>query len=308
VPELLLTAGISYDHLEYPDNFRFPPISAGTTTRNLLAPKGAIVWSPIPELTLRGAYSEGLGGVTVDDIFRLEPTQLGGFSQTFQSTVSESEVGSIAGAKYQTYGGAVEIKLPTRTYLTLQGQYIGSRSDEDIGVFYDAGGLPPPVQISPGSAREELRYREMTFWATLNQLIARDWSVGIDYRYTDSKLRWHYPTVPTVDPGLAPLNRTERGKLHQIDAFLQFTHPSGVFARAEALEFLQNNSGYTPARPGKDFLQVNLLAGYRFWHRRAELTFGILNVGGDDYHLNPLNFYTELPHSRVFMGRVRLSF
>jgi len=308
VPELLLTAGISYDHLEFPDNFRFAPINAGSTSRNLLAPKGALVWSPGPAVTLRGAYSEGLGGVTIDDSYRLEPTQLGGFNQTFRSVVPESEVGSLAGAKYQTYGGALEIKLPTRTYLTLQGQYLSAESDENIGVFYDTGDLPPPAQISPGALREELRYREMTFWATLNQLIGRDWSVGIDYRYTDSKLRWHYPTVPTVNPGLAPLNRTERGKLHQSDAFLQFTHPSGFFGRAEALYFLQNNSGYTPARPGKDFVQVNLLAGYRFWHRRAELTFGILNIGGDDYHLNPLTFYTELPHSRVFMGRVRLSF
>jgi Tfp pilus assembly protein PilF len=308
VPELLLTAGISYDHLEFPSNFRFPPINGGSTSRNLLAPKGAVVWSPGPAVTLRGAYSEGIGGVTIDDSYRLEPTQLGGFNQTFRSVVPESEVGSLAGAKYQTYGGAIEIKLPTRTYLTLQGQYLGASSDEDIGVFYYAGGLPPPPQISPGALHEELRYREMTFWATFNQLIARDWSVGLDYRYTDSKLRWHYPTVPTVNPGLAPLNRTERGKLHQTDAFLQWTHPAGFFGRAEALWYVQDNSGYTPTRPGKDFVQVNLLAGYRFWHRRAELTFGILNVGGDDYHLNPLNFYSELPHSRVFMGRVRLSF
>lgn len=308
IPQLLVTAGISYDHLEFPDNFRFPPINAGSTHRNLLAPKGAVVWSPGPALTLRGAYSEGIGGVTIDDSYRLEPTQLGGFSQTFRSVVPESEVGSLAGAKYQTYGGAIEVKLPTRTYLTLQGQYLSARSDEDIGVFYDAGGLPPPAQISPGALHEELRYREMTFWATLNQLIARDWSVGLDYRYTDSRLRWHYPTVPTVSTNLAPLNRTEHGKLHQTDAFVQFTHPSGIFGRAEAQWFLQNNFGYTPARPGKDFVQVNLLAGYRFWNRRAELTFGILNVGGDDYHLNPLNFYSELPHSRVFMGRVRLSF
>jgi Tfp pilus assembly protein PilF len=307
-PELLLTAGISYDHLEFPDNFRFAPISAGSTSRNLLAPKGSIVWSPDPAVTLRGAYSESQGGVSSEDVFRLEPTQLGGFNQSFQSVVSESEVGSLAGAQYQTFGAALEIKLPTRTYLTLQGQYIGSKSDEDIGAFYDAGGLPPPVQISPGAVREELRYRETTFWVTLNQLIGRDWSVGLDYRYTDSRLRWHYPTVPTVNSGLAPLNRTERGKLHQADAFVQFTHSSGIFGRAEAQSFLQNNSGYTPARPGKDFVQVNLLAGYRFWNRRAELTFGILNVGGDDYHLNPLNFYSELPHSRVFMGRVRISF
>jgi Tfp pilus assembly protein PilF len=302
VPELLLTAGISYDHLKFPDNFRFAPINSGTTTRNLLAPKGAVIWSPGPAVTLRGAYSEGLGGVTFDDSYRLEPTQLGGFNQTFRSVVSESEVGSLAGAKYQTYGGAIEIKLPTRTYVTLQGQYLSANSQEDIGVFYDNLGFPPPAPITPGSAREELRYRETTVWATVNQLIARDWSIGLDYRYTDSELRWHYPTI------LGPLNRTERGKLHQTDGFVQFTHPSGVFGRAEASWYSQENSGYTPARRGKDFVQVNLLAGYRFWHRRAELTFGILNVGGDDYHLNPLNVYSELPHSRVFMGRVRLSF
>jgi Tfp pilus assembly protein PilF len=305
VPELLLTAGLSYDHLEFPDNFRFPPLNLGTTSRNLLAPKGAVVWSPGPAITVRGAYSEGLGGVTFDDSYRLEPTQLGGFNQTFRSVVSESEVGSLAGAKYQTYGSALEIKLPTRTYLTLQGQYLRADSEETIGVFYDNNLVPPPPTISPGPLPEQLRYWETTFWATLNQLIARDWSVGVDYRFTDSKLRWHYPTIPAAG---FPFNRTERGKLHQTDGFVQFAHPSGFFGRAEASCYSQENSGYTPARPGKDFVQVNLLAGYRFWHRRAELTFGILNVGGDDYHLNPLNVYSELPHSRVFMGRVRLSF
>lgn len=307
LPEFLLTAGVSYDHLEYPDNFRFVPIGPGSMHRNLLAPKGAVVWSPGPAVTFRGAYSEGLGGATIDDSYRLEPTQLGGFNQTFRSVVSESEVGSLAGAKYQTYGGALEIKLPTRTYFTLQGQFLGARSDEDIGVFYD-NDSGNPGSISPGGAREQLRYRETTFWATLNQLVGRDWSLGLDYRFTDSRLRWQYPLIPPPLDGPPPLNRTERGKLHQTDAFVQFTHPTGFFGRAEAQGFLQYNSGYTPARPGKDFVQVNLLAGYRFWNRRAELTFGILNVGGDDYHLNPLNIYNELPHSRVFMGRVRLSF
>jgi Flp pilus assembly protein TadD len=307
IPELLLTVGLSYDHLQYPDNLRFPPITPGTTTRNLLAPKGAVVWSPGPAVTLRGAYSEGLEGATVDDSYRLEPTQLGGFNQTFRSVISESEVGSLTGTKYQTYGAALEIKLPSRTYFTLQGQFLGARSAEDIGAFYDTLGSTPPA-IFPGALREQLRYRETTVLATLNQLISRDWSVGVDYRYTDSKLRWHYPTIPTNNPSQPPLNRTESGTLHQTDAFVQFTHPSGVFGLAEASWYSQENSGYTPARPGKEFVQVNLLAGYRFWHRRAELTFGILNVGGDDYHLNPLNVYSELPHSRVFMGRVRLSF
>ena len=93
-----------------------------------------------------------------------------------------------------------------------------------------------------------------------------------------------------------------------MDAFVLFTHPSGFYATAEAQWYLQNNSGYTPTLPQTDFVQVNLLAGYRFWHRRADVAFGVLNVGGEDYHLNPLNVYTELPRSRVFLGRVRISF
>ena len=32
------------------------------------------------------------------------------------------------------------------------------------------------------------------------------------------------------------------------------------------------------------------------------------SVGGDDYKLNPLNVYSELPRSRVFLGQVRLNF
>ena len=39
VDRLWLTAGFSYDHIEYPELFRNPPLSAGTETRDLLAPK-----------------------------------------------------------------------------------------------------------------------------------------------------------------------------------------------------------------------------------------------------------------------------
>lgn len=51
--------------------------------------------------------------------------------------------------------------------------------------------------------------------------------------------------------------------------------------------------------PGDDFWQVNLFCGYRFWHRRVRLQLGLLNLNDQDYRLNPLNPYTELPRQRT---------
>jgi len=301
--ELLLTAGISYDWMEYPDNFRFVPVSGGTTHRDLLAPKAAMSWTPFEAVTLRGAYAKALGGVSFDESFRLEPTQLAGLNQAFRSIISESIVGSLAGPSYQIGGGGLDIRLPSHSYLTLQGQYQGCDVDQDLGVYYAQGG-----QGVVGKFPEELRYKETSFLASFNQLLGRDWSAGVDYRYTDSQLNWFYPKLASIPATHAPLNRTETADLHQVDGFVMFTHPSGFYARAEAQWYLQDNSGYTPALPQSDFVQVNLLLGYRFFHRRADVAFGVLNVGGEDYNLNPLNVYNELARSRVFFGRVRLNF
>src|SRR5204863_5324442 len=78
-----LTAGLAYDSVDYPANFRHPPISAGESSRSLFSPKAAVVYSPAEWVTLRGAYARSLGGVSLDQSYRLEPTHLAGFVQTF---------------------------------------------------------------------------------------------------------------------------------------------------------------------------------------------------------------------------------
>jgi len=295
--------------MDYPDNFRFVPISSGEAHRDLLAPKAALNWSPWSFVTLRAAYSQALGGVSFDESFRLEPTQLAGFNQAFRSIISESVVGSLAGPTYQVWGSGLDFKFPTRSYLTLQGQHQSCDANQDIGAFYLQGAPPQPLPWAfPGNVPEQLRYQETSFLASFNQLLGQFWSAGVDYRYTDSQLRWFYPTISSVPAGSPPLNRTQTAHLHQADAFILFNHPSGFYATAEAQWYLQNNSGYTPAEPQSDFVQVNLLTGWRFWHRRANVTFGVLNVGGENYHLNPLNVYNELPRSRVYLGRVTVNF
>ncbi len=306
----LLTTGVTYDRMTYPDNFRFSPVTPGTAKREQISPKVAVNWTLNSNVTFRAAYARALGGVTLDESFTLEPTQIGGFNQAFRSIISESLVGSLAGPRYDVLGAALELKLQPQTYLTFEAQYLKCESDEDIGVIDQP--IVPAGPFTPGTIPEQLRYREPSVSVTFNQLYGQDWAMGLQYRYTDSTLEWFYPTVSFL-PGQASLDQSERAGLQQLSAYLQFTHPSGFYGRAEAQAFFQQNWGYAPLGfdppPGhSDFVQVNLLAGFRFWHRRADIAAGILNVGGGDYELNPLNPYSELPRSRVYYGRVVLNF
>ncbi|HXR04477.1 MAG TPA: hypothetical protein VN836_07200, partial [Verrucomicrobiae bacterium] len=63
-----------------------------------------------------------------------------------------------------------------------------------------------------------------------------------------------------------------------------------------------------PAEPGDHFFQPNLFAGYYFMHRRAELLLGLLNLTGENYKLNPLTPYQELPRCRVVEARLNFLF
>jgi len=57
---LWLTAGFSYDRLDYPGNFRQVPISPGQAAADQWGPKAALVYSPWPVATLRLAHSRAL--------------------------------------------------------------------------------------------------------------------------------------------------------------------------------------------------------------------------------------------------------
>jgi hypothetical protein len=104
-----------------------------------------------------------------------------------------------------------------------------------------------------------------------------------------------------------PRQRTE-GILHQLDLTAIYNHPSGFFAEGEALWFAQSNDGYKPDESGDEFWQFNMFAGYRSPHRKAELSVGLLNIAGQDYNLNPLNIYNELPRTRTLAVRLQVNF
>ena len=54
--------------------------------------------------------------------------------------------------------------------------------------------------------------------------------------------------------------------------------------------------------------QFNVFAGYRFPRRSATITLGLLNLTDQNYRLNPLNLYNELPRERTLLARFQINF
>jgi hypothetical protein len=51
-----------------------------------------------------------------------------------------------------------------------------------------------------------------------------------------------------------------------------------------------------------------MFAGYRFPRRKAEILVGLLNLTDQNYRLNPLTLYNELPRRRTLMARFQVNF
>jgi tetratricopeptide (TPR) repeat protein len=304
---LQLFGGVTYDSLEFPANIQTAPISSEKQTARQLSPKAGLVWTPARGTTVRFAYTRSLGGFSLDQSYQLEASQVAGFVQSFRSLIPESVAEESPGAEFETYGVSLEQKFGAGTYLGLSGEILNSQDRQVVGAF-DV--LPPEVFVAvPSGLRENFHYQEESLQFTANQLLGREWSVGAQYRISHAVLSNNFVDVPD---GLrfqdfVPRQQTE-AVLQQVQLFAIYNHPSGFFAMGEALWNAQTNRGYAPALPGDDFWQFNAFAGYRFLHRRAELRLGVLNISGQDYNLNPLNFHQEFPHQRTFTMRLRLNF
>lgn len=310
-PRLQLTPGLAYDQLQFPVNHRHPPVQAGEDRVERFNPKGALVWSPRPMVTVRGAYARSLGGVSFDESYRLEPTQLAGFSQAFRSLLPESLAGSVSAPQFETAGVGLDLRLRPRSYVTLELQRLASDVERTIGDFQSP---PFPFFATPGALRETLDYREHAVALTLNQLVSEEWSLGARYQFTRAELDRRLPEVPTsVFDGA---RRLDSGDFHQAAWFAVFNHPSGWFATTDVSWYWQSSSvtadpGGSATRqraPAEVFPQINLVLGFRFLQRRGEIAVGGLNLTGEDYRLNPISLYPELPRERVFYARVRLRF
>jgi tetratricopeptide (TPR) repeat protein len=303
---LQLIAGLTFDDLTYPENFRLAPLASGTESESRLSPKAGVIWTPTSAATVRFGYSRSLSGASLEQSFQIEPVQVAGFLQSYRSLIPDSVVGAAAGARQETFDLSLEYTLPTDTYLGLSGQLLNSKLDRSVGT-YDV--LPALFDFAIASSlREQLDFRERSLAVHINQLVGRDWSFGARYRISEARLQSEFPGVPAgiFLNNFSPSQEIE-GLLQQVNLYAAINHRSGFFARIEGNWYHQHNSGYTPARPSEDFWQLNALVGWRFLHRKAELSAGLLNLTDQDYRLSPVNLHSELPRDRTFAMRLRLN-
>ena len=308
LPELLLVSGLSYDWMQYPANFRFGPVSDQEEDVDQFSPKGGIIWTPTARTTVRGAYSQSLGGVGFEQSLRLEPTQVAGFNQAWRSIIPESVAGANSAARFETWGLAFEQRLAQSTYLSLSGEWLSSTVERDFGV-YDFGLPAPAPPVVASSTAERLAYDEQSLLLSAHQLLGEEWSFGFRYRLSHAELRSHFPDIPNPPstPGTVPGRSETEAVLHQVNLFGGYHHASGFFGLAEAVWNGQVNHG-AASMAGDDFWQFNLQAGWRGWRRRVEIRLGLLNLTDQDYRLNPINLTSELPRERTFMAACRLQF
>lgn len=311
VEPLRVQAGLAYDRVRYPATMRNPPVTPGGVTDDQVGPKAGVVWTPGPWVALRGAYSRSLGGVSLDQSYRLEPTQLAGFVQTYRQIMPVSLVGSVSAPEDEVAGGAVDLRLGAGTFAGVRVDRLESEAHRRIGVLTaNAAVLPLPPAV-PGSTAEDLDYLERSVGVSLNQLIAREWSLGARYAFSRSELHQQLSEIPLS--ALAGAEQKSWSELHRAGGFAQFSHASGLFAQAGLDWYWQHNwqqrytgtDWVTEGLPGDTFPQVNLFGGWRFPRQRGELTVGVMNLTGTDYRLSPLNYYFELPRERVFYAQLR---
>ncbi len=305
---LQLIGGVAYDRITFPQDFRTAPVSGNSQNEDQISPKAGMLWTPLRDTTIRFAYTRSLSGASVDQSYQIEPSQVAGFIQNYRSVIPESIAGENAGAKIETYDLSLEQKFRTGTYLGVSGEILYSTVDRVDGAFdFVSFGTPS----ASTTVNEDLDYHEETLQATANQLLGRDWSLGAKYRVSRAVLSDNFVNVPDSVIGgfvnFQPRQET-KGVLNEVDLTAIYNNPCGFFAEGEALWFDQSSYGYAPAEPGDDFWQFNLFAGYRFLQRRGEFTVGLLNLAGQNYNLNPLNIYNELPRSRTLAVRLQLDF
>jgi hypothetical protein len=304
---LRLIGGLSYDRLEFPVNIDTSPISDEDDDTDQISPKAGFVWSPLADTTFRGLYTRSLGGVFFDNSIRLEPATLAGFNQAYRSMIPESVVGLVPGTEFETWGLGFEQAFKTRTYFHAQGEILQSEGDRSIGMLVNSDTLIP-VADTASSTRQSLDYEERSMTFALNQLLGNEYAVGTRYKFTDADLETRSLDIAPTVTGAGVLNQDVSAQLHQVWLYATYQHRCGFFAQFDTVWSKQSNDGYTPALAGDDFWQFNAYVGYRFLQRRGEVRVGLLNIGDEDYQLNPLTLYNELPRERTLTVSLKLDF
>jgi hypothetical protein len=306
---LTLIAGASYDYLSQPRNSLFAPLSDAQEVQRGFSPKAALIWTPSSHATIRAAYARSISGYDLDQSVRLEPTQIAGFVTDYRNLIPDSIAGSVGGAQFETADLSLEYNFSTRTYAALSLQLLRSHVSHEVGAFEQD--LFPHYPDLLLQTSERLRFQERSLDVSLHQLIGDYFSAGIEYRLSDAWLAQSFPDMQQLAmafPLIIHTDQSYRGLLQTVQLNLLFQHPSGFFAGVEAAWYSQRLENDLAGVPGDSFCQENLMAGFRFPRRHAEIRLTLLNLADQDYQLHPINLYPNLARNRTLAVQFKFNF
>src|SRR5439155_9681737 len=178
----------------------------GDTRIDRLSPKAGAIWTPWRDTTVRAAYTRSLGGVSFDQSFQLEPSQIAGFGQTFRSLIPESVSGALSAQRFETYGVALDQKFPTRTYFSVAAELLRSRGTQTVGTYEF---LFPTFETSVSSTTQRLNFEEKLLSVTVNQLLSKEISVLARYQLRHADLDESFPDLPPAAFGSPKISQSQ---------------------------------------------------------------------------------------------------
>jgi tetratricopeptide (TPR) repeat protein len=306
---LRLIGGADYDWEHFPLNIENPPFSSAETDRGRVSPKAGIDWTFWQGTRLRLDYTRSMSGLLNDSSTLIEPSEVAGFNQEFRSLIPESSgFGTPPATVFETWGLGVDHKFPTGTYVDVEGQLLSSKGNQLIGAW-----STPDVITSPfntGASASELfqtqYFQEKDAFASVSQLIGKNLSVGARYSLTAVDLSTHVSMPPGI-PTSSYYNLHEDSTLNELSFLANFYVPCGFFSQFQVNWWRQENI-QSMEEPGDSFAQFNLYAGYRFPRRHVEMMVGVLNIGNQDYKIDPVTYFLEQAHDRTFVASFKFNF
>jgi hypothetical protein len=299
---LRLTGGATYDWERFPLNLNGPPLSSQEDERARLSPKAGLDWTAPDGTRLRADYTRSMSGLVNDGDTTIEPSEVAGFNQAFRSILPESAgFGTPPATRFETWGLGADHKFPTGTYVDAEAQLLTSRGNQLIGAW--SGLIPVPQAVA--DLPQTQYFQEKDVFVSVSQLLGKEWAVGARYSLTSVDLSTHL-NLPAGTGDAQLYNLHENSTLNEVSVFANFAVPCGFFSRLQANYWDQFNT--FAGEGGDGFCQFNLYAGYRFPHRHIEVMVGVLNVGNQDYHIDPVTYFLEQAHKRTFTTSLKFNF
>jgi outer membrane receptor protein involved in Fe transport len=305
---LKLTGGATYDWERFPLDLGGAPLTSQEDERGRLSPKVGLDWM-LPEGTrIRADYTRSMGGLINDSSTSIEPSQVGGFNQSFRSLIPQSAgFGTPPGMLFETWGLGIDHKFPTGTYVDIEGQVLTSTGNQLIGSWVQNSLAETSLPIS--DLNQTQYFQEKDVFASVSQLIGKDVSVGARYALTAAD-------VSVNDYSATSLNIVqghENSTLNEFTLFGNYYLPCGFFSQAQGNWWIQHNAdnNFTATgapEPGNDFWQFNLYAGYRFPRRHIEVAIGLVNMFNQGYNIDPVTYFLEQARTRTLVASLKFSF